>query len=37
MVAEMFKVKIRFGPDIMKEIFEIDNQSYNFQRDSKKT
>ena len=29
----MFKVKIGCTPDIMKEIFEIDNRNYNFRYD----
>ena len=30
LVTEMFKVKIGCAPDIMKEIFEIENRNYNF-------
>ena len=29
----MFKIKIGCVPDIMKEIFEIENRSYNFPHD----
>ena len=32
-VTETFKLKIQCAPDIMKEIFEIDNQNYNFHHD----
>ena len=34
LVREMFKVKVRCAPDIMKEILEIENRSYNFCHDS---
>ena len=30
LVTEMFKVEIGYAPDIIKEIFEIDNRNYNF-------
>ena len=30
LVTQMFKVKIGCAPDIIKEIFEINNQNYNF-------
>ena len=33
LVREMFKVKIGVAPDIMKEIFEIDNRNKNFRHD----
>ena len=33
LVTEMFKVKIGCASDTMKEIFEIDNQNYNFRHD----
>ena len=33
LVTEMFKVKIECAPDIVKEIFEIDNRNYNFRHD----
>ena len=33
LVTEMFKVKIGCAPDIMKEIFEIENRNYNFRYD----
>ena len=33
LVTEMFKVKIGCASDIMKEIFEIDNQNHNFRHD----
>ena len=33
LVTEMFKVKIGCGPDITKEIFEIENGNYNFRHD----
>ena len=29
----MFKIKIGCAPDIMKEVFEIDNRNYNFRYD----
>ena len=29
----MFKVKIGYAPDIMKEVFEIENRYYNFRHD----
>lgn len=34
MVTEIFKTKIGFALDIMKEIFGKDNQNYKFQNDS---
>ena len=33
LVTEMFKVKIGCDPDIVKEIFEIENRNYNFRHD----
>ena len=30
LVTEILKVKIECAPDVMKEIFEIDNRNYNF-------
>ena len=33
LVTEMFKVNIGCASDIMKEIFEIDNQNHNFRHD----
>ena len=33
LVTEMFKVKIGCASDIMKEIFQTDNQNYNFRHD----
>ena len=30
---EMFKVKTGYAPDILKQIFEVDNQNYNFLHD----
>ena len=33
LVTEMFRVKTGCAPDIRKEIFEIDNQNYNFRHD----
>ena len=33
LATETFKVKIGCAPDIIKEIFEIDNRNYNFHHD----
>ena len=30
LVTETFKVEIGYAPDIIKEIFKIDNRNYNF-------
>ena len=33
LVRKIFKIKIGCAPDIMKEVFQIDNRNYNFRHD----
>ena len=33
LVTEMFELKIKCIPDIIKEMFETDNRNYNFRHD----